>query len=203
MGQPRYRDFFITINLGAECYENALNILLDLDYRLYAYIVHNKDFQIFENDGVIEEKLKTEHIHIVLELKNAKTFTSMQDKFKGAHIETIKYKKASYQYLIHNSPNSKEKYQYDIKEIKTNNFEAVKLSIELEDGLRLFKETEFMHYIAEGINNKYTFVKAFGLNVYKQYWSVYADMLKLSKEDTDMILDLAKIKEDMENELPF
>lgn len=205
VSSPRSRDYFITINKGAKCYEHAFEILLQLNYRIYAMIKHDKDqtMELDNNTGELVYKPKKEHLHIVVELKNAITFTSISDKFEGAHIEQIKYKKACYQYLLHNRPNSLEKYQYDFSDISSNNLEAVQLAIDSENGLRLFNENMFLHYMAEGILDKYSFVKAFGLNVYKQYWHAYEDMIKLSAHSLEMQKDINKIKEDLQNELPF
>ena len=200
MASPKYRDYFITVNKGAESFENAFDIVGDLNYVLYAYIVHDKDKEIQEDGSLTPKKL---HKHIVVELKNPITFKSMQDKFKGAHIENIKYKKAAYQYLIHNRPNAREKYQYDLKEIVSNNLPAVKEAINQEEGLRLFAENQFLLYIAEGITTPYRFVKCFGLNSYKQYWRPYSEMLSLSQSDEDMIRDLEQVKKQLEDELPF
>lgn len=200
MASPKYRDFFITINEGATCYDSASDIVLSLNYKLYALIKHDKDVLINEDGLQVPKKT---HLHIVVELKNPISFESMQNKFEGAHIDTIKYKKAAYQYLIHNRPNAREKYQYDCNEIVSNNLYAVKESIEAEEGLRIFKENQFLLYICEGITTPYQFVKAFGLNVYKQYWKAYNDMLIISMTDEDMQHDMELIKKAMMEDLPF
>lgn len=200
MASPKYRDFFITINEGASCYDSANDIVLDLNYKIYAIIKHDKDMLANDNGELTPKKT---HLHIVIELKNPISFESMQKHFEGAHIETIKYKKAAYQYLIHNRPNAREKYQYDCNEIISNNLVAVKQAIEAEEGLRIFKENEFLLYICEGIITPYQFTKAFGLNVYKQYWKAYNDMVILSNTDEDMQRDIETLKKAMLEDLPF
>lgn len=200
MASPKCRDYFITVNQGAESYENALDIVYTLNVHLFAHIVHDKDV-IIHDDGTTEPKKV--HKHIVIELKNPITFNSMQNKFLGAHIEVIKYKKAAYQYLLHNRPNAKEKYQYPVTDIVSNNLAAVKEAIVAEEGLRIFRENEFLRYIVEGIVTPYQFVKAFGLNVYKQYWKQYGEMVYLSNSDEEMKKDMEEIKTQLENELPF
>ena len=119
---PKYRDYFITINK-------------------WAWIVHDKDIltEVDPEDGTITEKPKSVHKHLVVEVKNPVSFNSMQNKFEGAHIDVIKYKRSTYQYLLHNSPRSKEKYQYALGEIVSNDLEAVKHIIESEE-LETFKE---------------------------------------------------------------
>ena len=62
LDQSKYRDYFITINEGAESYENALDIVKELNTKLYALITHNKDVLV-DAEGLTQPK-KT-HIHIV------------------------------------------------------------------------------------------------------------------------------------------
>ena len=200
MASPKYRDYFITINESAKSYDMALDIVKQLNTNLYAYIIHDKDQ---EQDAMGVFVPKKVHKHIVLELKNPISFKSMQTKFEGAHIEVVKYKKAAYQYLIHNRPNAKEKYQYDANTIISNNLASVKEAIVAEEGMRIFRENEFLRYIVEGICTPYQFVKAFGLNVYKQYWKAYNDMLQLVDVDEEMKKDMDAIRSQMEEDLPF
>lgn len=202
---PKSRDYFITINEGAECYNELDNIVKSLNYRLYAYIMHDKDVleAVNEQTGELNTKPKKKHYHLMLELKNPVSFNSIQNKFKGAHIETPKYKKSAYQYLLHNSPNSKEKYQYELEEIITNSLEQVKFTIESED-FELFYENQFLRYIAQGTRTTYQFAKRFGLNAYKQYWSAYSAMLESLSSDLEMQQDLQREELALlEEELPF
>lgn len=197
---PKFRDFFITINKGAVCYDNALEIVKELNIYLYAYIVHDKDVLLDDKGEVLGPK--QEHKHIMLEVKNPISFEGMQRRFQGAHIVVPKYKKSAYQYLIHNSPNSKdEKYQYPLTDIITNDISAVKLIIETETN-ELFQETKFLIYIAEGVRTSYGFVKRFGLNAYKQYWGPYSDMLKQLSIDPEMQRDLQELLAN-NDDLPF
>lgn len=202
VNSPKYRDYFITINESAECYDNALEIVKELNYKIYALIIHDKDV-IVNEDGTTEKK-KT-HKHIVMELKNPVSFARMQERFKGSHIEIPKYKKSAYQYLIHNLPNAREKYQYDFNEIITSSPQELKVIIESET-FELFKENMFLEYIADGVKTSYQFAKRFGLNAYKQYWKPYSDMLENLSVDSEMQQDLEKILKDREmnnEDLPF
>ena len=200
---PRSRDYFVTINEGAKCYGEALEIVKSLNTKLYAAIYHDKDIlQEKDENGVITEKPKKKHLHIVLELKNPTSFNSMQNKFEGAHIEMPRYKKSAYQYLIHNSRNSREKYQYSPDEIISNDLTAVKFYIESED-YEIFKENMWLRYMAEGTRTPYQFTKRFGLNVYRQYWKPYSNMLKELDVDEEMQHDLEDIETALEEELPF
>lgn len=201
---PKYRDYFITINKGAPCYEDALNIVKETNYKLYGLIVHDKDVIIEQDEatGEFKQTPKKEHKHIVLEVKNPVSFQAMQNRFEGAHIETIKFKKSAYQYLVHNSPKSKEKYQYATDEIISNDLQAVKFAIETED-FEVFKENNWLRYMAEGTRTAYQFTKRFGLNVYKQYWKAYADMLENLSTDKEMQADFEDMLKTIEDEAPF
>lgn len=201
---PKYRDYMITINQGAKCYDDALEILKELNFKLYATIIHDKDVlrELDEASGIIVESPKKTHRHIIVELKNPVSFQAMQKRFEGAHVDTIKYKKSAYQYLIHNSPNSKEKYQYSLDEIVSNDLQAVKFAIESET-FEVFKENNWLRYMAEGTATPYQFTKRFGLNVYKQYWKPYADMLENLQHDGEMQSDLEAMKKMLDEESPF
>ena len=200
---PKYRDYMITINKGAKCYGEALEIVKELNLKLFAYIVHDKDVETYQDEnGELKQRPKTEHIHIVVELNNPVSFNSMQKKFEGAHIEQVRYKKSAYQYLIHNSPNSKEKYQYPIEAIISNSIESVKFAIETET-FETFKENMWLRYMCEGTRTAYQFTKRFGLNVYKQYWKAYKDMIDMSAEDEEMQADIERMMKALQDELPF
>lgn len=191
---PKYRDYFITINKGSPCYDEIDQIIKELNFKLYAWIKHDKD-QIVNDEGVFEPK--REHKHLVIELKNPVSFAKMQERFKGAHVESPKYKKSAYQYLLHNLPSAKEKYQYEFNEIHTNAPNELKIIIESET-FELFKENMFLEYIADGTRTSYQFAKRFGLNAYKQYWLAYRDMLENLATDRQMQYDLEKIIEERE-----
>lgn len=182
---PKSRDYFITINQSAKCYDNALEIVKDLNVRQYAFIVHDKD--IDENGS-----LKAVHKHIVVELKNAISFNSIRTKFEGAHVELINQKKSAYQYLLHQSPNSKDKYQYTLDNIISNDIELIRHIIEQEN-VETFIEQRFLEYIAQGVRTRYSFVKRFGLMAYKTYWKVYVEMLDELNHDEEMIKDFQSI----------
>lgn len=198
---PKYRDYFITINKSANSYENALEIIKDLNIKLYAFIVHDKDY-IVNDDGTTTKK--PEHKHIMLEVKNPISFENMSKRFEGAHIEVPKYKKSAYQYLIHNRPNARDKYQYSLNDIITNDLSQVKYIIEAETS-ELFYQNKFLNYIAEGVKTPYQFMKRFGMDAYKQYWKPYNEMLNQLPHDEEMQADLETLLNGMASneDLPF
>lgn len=207
VNSPKYRAYFITINESADCYENALEIAKEMKYDLYALIIHDKDK---END-----KPKKVHKHLIIELINPISFNSIQKRFKGAHIEPVKYKKSTYQYLIHNSPNSKEKYQYDSNDIISNNLDLVKNIIESEE-TEIFNEAKLLQYIAMGITTQYLFFKHFGIETTKKYWKTYSELSdalnrvlitvehndSLTEAESELLQDYNKAVEAL-NDLPF
>lgn len=205
MASPKNRDYFITINKESEAFGDVEERVKALNSKIYAIILHDKDIlSVLNNEtGVVEETPKREHYHVMVELKNPISFESMRNKFPGAHIEVPKYKKSAYQYLLHNSKYSKEKYQYDFSEIITNAPIVVKDTIENET-MEQFHETQFLLYIVEGTITTYQFVKRFGLSAYKQYWSAYQDMIRNLENDEEMQRDYNKLKMDLDlRELPF
>ena len=201
---PKNRDYFITVNEDAESYQDTLERVRELNYKLYAYIVHDKDkiIEVNEETGEQTEKPKRVHKHIVIELNNPITFNSMQSKFPGAHIEVPKYKKSAYQYLIHNLPSAKEKYQYSLNEIISNNIKEVEQIIKSET-FELFYENQFLRYVAQGVRTTYQFMKRFGLNAYRQYWFVYEKLLNELNTDKELQRDVAELEEQIKEELPF
>lgn len=207
---PKYRDYFLTINEGAKCYEDVLDIIKELNFKLYAYIVHDKDEIMDENGNKTGEKKPT-HKHVMVELKNPVSFNAMQNRFQGAHIIVPKYKKSAYQYLVHNSPNSRGvKYQYDTTEIISNDLPSVEYIIETETS-ETFQQNRFLTYIVEGVVTAYQFVKRFGLDAYKQYWGPYSAMLAQRDIDEQMQMDIIRLRnklrdgiiENYDDDLPF
>jgi hypothetical protein len=111
MARDRFRNFNITINPGADCFEDFQDSLLSLigvdDF--YAWICHDKD------------KCDNVHYHLVLSFKNPKDFTKIQKCFMGAHIAECYSLSASCRYLIHNDNDNK--YQYSLDEVHSSNID--------------------------------------------------------------------------------
>ena len=201
---PKYRDFFITINQDADCYQDVEEIVKNqCNYKLFGLITHDKD-EIIDKETGEHKGHKPTHKHLMIELANPISFQSMQKRFPGSHIDIPKYKKSAYQYLIHNSPRSKgEKYEYSLTEVITNNPGELKIVIESET-FELFYENQFINYIADGTRTPYQFAKRFGLNAYRQYWKPYSDMLAQLETDPVMKHDLEKIVYGTsDDDLPF
>ena len=131
----RVRSYFLTINKGAECFNNLADLVAKRigvnDY--FAYILHDKDAK--ETGEIVEP-----HYHLLLVFKNARSFESIQRTFIGAHIEETLNIVSAVNYLIHNGkPN---KYNYEKSAIVTNSrswlkskFQVVKREEFIEDKL--------------------------------------------------------------------
>lgn len=100
------RKWNLTINQASEAWYKHEDIIRDLSRCRYAYIIHNKDNE------------EQPHIHLCLWFDNARSFESIKNTFKGAHIEPCNYWNMSIQYLIHK--NDKEKYQYAVEDVIHN-----------------------------------------------------------------------------------
>lgn len=196
---PKYRDYFITANQGAECYEKLQDIILSLKYERYAWIIHDKDFEVLE-DGTLRPK-KT-HKHLCLELTNPLSFNSIQKKFAGAHIEAMKLKQASYQYLIHNRPNAKEKYQYSLDEIITNDPNGLKALMEREIK-EVFNPDRVFFYMARGIYTSIQFLNVFGYETWKREWKDYDRLARDARADTEGQELIKQAFDTLNDELPF
>lgn len=184
---PRAREYLITINQGAKCYDEVEEIIKNkCNYSIYALITHDKDESIDDNG---ETHIKQAHKHAVVELKNAVSFNSMQSRFEGAHIEPMKYRKSAYQYLIHNTPNSKEKYRYSLDDIITNNRDEIEVIINSE-WLEPFVDSLIPKYIAQGTTTLYGFFKRFGNEVYNKYRFIYFDLVNQWQQGIDPQLNI-------------
>ena len=134
----RVRSYFLTINKGAECFNNLADLVAKRigvnDY--FAYILHDKDAK--ETGEAVEP-----HYHLLLVFKNARSFEAIQHVFTGAHIEETLNIVSAVNYLIHNGkPN---KYDYDKSAIVTNSkswldskFQVVKREEFIEDKLPFY-----------------------------------------------------------------
>lgn len=181
----RSRLFLITAHQNAACFCQMQEILTDGKFDLWALIKHDKDI---EEDGT----LTPPHWHAIIECPNARTFNSVRKQFEGAHIEIPNYKKSTYQYLLHNSPNSKEKYQYDFEKIISNSPESVKDIINSEE-YEPFLENKVNEYIVDGTTTVFRFTQRFGFDQFSKYWKSYEMYWRGVKDDTEACKALDEI----------
>ena len=125
----------------------------------YCYILHDKDKD--ENGN-----LKASHYHIVLRFTGSIDIKYICEWFnvKEQYIEPIKTTfMNSLQYLIHK--NNPEKYQYDIKECKTNNIKLIK---QIEQPINL-TISEILELINIGVIRKWNYTKYINLEQVIKY----------------------------------
>lgn len=138
MAQNRNRCWNIVINADTLPKDaKIIEKLTELKVKRYAFIHHNRDTS------------KREHIHLVIEFENARTFESLQKKTETWHIEPCKSLVACIQYLSHKNDQSKEQYKTD--EIISNDVEWLKRNYELE----IDYINDERQLIQEIINGKY------------------------------------------------
>ena len=134
----RTRSYFLTINKGAECFDNLADLVAKAisPNDFFAYILHDMDTK--ETGELVEP-----HYHLLLVFKNPRSFEAIQRVFTGAHIEETLNIVSAVNYLIHNGkPN---KYSYEKSAIVTNSkswleskFQVVKREEFIEDKLPFY-----------------------------------------------------------------
>lgn len=204
----RIRNWFIEVNENAECFEKVQSIVESMNgVKLYALIRHDKDTKletsIDPQTGEAKEdwKVQKPHWHLCLELENGCTFSAIQKRLKGAHIEPMEARKSAYLYLTHESPNSKGiKYQYAFTDIISNNAEEVKRIITAVDAFEPFHEEDAMLYIAQGVRDYYHFYKRFGLTIANKFWRPYILLIQSCKEQKDAQEELENLTLDLRAE---
>lgn len=184
--------WFLTINTNAQCYNSISDILqnISIDNPLfkYSYIVHN----VLEKD----DSFNINHIHLVLYFgKKVKRFETLQNLFKGAHIEFTNRNRyyRCIQYLIHK--NELNSFKYSINDIITN-YSSDELSsiIDFEGyEFEYFNSTLISDYILEcfrdlpikhNINTcMLYFINRFGIVSIKPYYFILKDLISSYNED--------------------
>lgn len=144
----KVRNWFLTINQEAECFNEVKTILANYEKAEFSAILHDKD------------NAEQPHYHVCILFKNARTFETMQNTFKGAHIEVMESKYNCFRYLLH--LDDKDKFQYDIKEVfeRGNNTEYY---IEHDEYLKLDTESLIEHIKNGEVRSFYDAVMVFGL----------------------------------------
>lgn len=144
--ERRYRGYLITINEKAEVFntlEDVLNTSIG-NKDIYAYILHDKDIDI-------NGEIKKQHYHLFLKFQNPRFFKSIRLLFKGAHIEPCISIDASINYLIHNG--KPDKYQYDQREIITNNEQYIKSRLSINQYEPFIEDKLPFYVICQGVTN--------------------------------------------------
>lgn len=158
----KIRNWFLTINDGAECFGEVPQILEKYDNVEYSYILHNKDNE------------EQPHYHVCILFKNARTFECMQRAFKGAHIEVMESKYKCFRYLLH--LDDADKYQYPLEEIhqRGNNVEYYSTH---DEYIKLDTESVLENIANGSIRNIYDAVKLFGIKQANMYKNIIIELI--------------------------
>lgn len=139
----------------------------------YAYILHDNDYNK-------EGERKTPHIHLLMYntiRKRLSTIINEISDFLGISpfaisIDKIVSLEGSIQYLIHK--NDIEKWQYDVKEIKTNiDKKEFDLLLNSENGALTFDR---LFQIIRHSKNKTEVIEKIGLSYYRIYRPIISDI---------------------------
>lgn len=171
--ENKYRNYFIEVNPGAECYEQVVDIIKSLKNCRYAVILHDKDI----NE---DNTAKLPHFHAVLVFTNARSFNAIKDTFKGGHIEVAKHIDKCVRYLVHKD--DVNKFQYQPNEIITNDLSFVQINLskidyeELNERVIIQEVIELMK--AERLTFGLTyFYLTYGNEQVKKYRQMIIDLL--------------------------
>lgn len=173
----RSRNWFLTINEGCDCFANIVNIVKLQKTNHYALIKHYKEDNL--------------HYHLCIEFENAKTFSAVQSIFEGAHIELMKYKNVSYQYLIHK--NESDKQPYDISEVICDNLDYYILMVDSDQFEHLNTEN-IISDISSGYDSMIQFIQKYGLNQVNLFHNLISKLIAEKREN--MRLDFAKLNQE-------
>lgn len=177
-GEGQDRKFVFVLYPDAEDY-NCEEVLRKVEaVAEYAYILHDKDT---DDEG----EVKKPHYHVCIRYKNSRTIKTTANAMgiSPNYIQRCKNWKASVKYLIHDTKDSRGKFQYDMKDIVTNN-ELLAEDIG-EDGEAQIM-LEIFEYIENGHLNPYQIAKHYAkignrYSVVRRNWSIingYCNELK-------------------------
>ena len=159
----RAKQWFITINKGANCFNDIEAIVLQQTNCTYYLILHDRD------------NIKQEHYHLVILYQNARSYESIKNKFDGAHIEQADYPVKAIRYLIHKDNPEKEPYILD--EIKTNDVREHLEEILQEQMVEPFDPNKITFYFyQDNLRSFLDFYGRFGVNV-NRYISLIKNVL--------------------------
>lgn len=152
----RDRNWFITVNKEAKCFQDIQSIIEKSKPVWFALILHDRDNE------------KQEHYHLVIKYKDAKTFSAIQNIFEGGHIEKVQDINASTQYLLHLNDPMKEQY-FDY-EIITNDKNLTSRYLQAQTILEQFNPNMLDDYVSvDGLTLYIQFVRRFGVEQVKKY----------------------------------
>lgn len=194
----KFRNYFITINEGAKCYDNIDEILASISNSCdYAYIYHNdieevKDIDEFKDLIDNGEELK-QHIHLVIKFNNQRSFNVVMKMFEGAHIEVSKSLVASCRYLCHLDNTDKKKY--DIRDVIQHNnlFDRYYASGEI------FSYESIYNNISRGFINDYNDVlRIYGVEQVQRFRNTIKDIFDMFCFEGDCLGKMRRHNSDLQ-----
>lgn len=168
----RSRNWFLTINECSSCWGKVKDLVLAEKTNHYAIVEHYKS--------------ENQHVHVCIEYKNAKTFTSVQSIFEGAHIELMKHKNMCYQYLIHKNDSDKEPYSID--DVITDNRDYLELMLNTDEYEQLNTES-IISDISNGFDSFLQFVQKYGLRQVNMYHNLINKLITEKRENIRLDFD--------------
>lgn len=166
------RNWFITINRQAECFDTFVEKIKGFEKAQYSYILHDKD------------AADQPHYHLCILFENGRTFETMQKHFPGAHIEIMESKYKSFRYLLH--LDDVDKYQYDIVDVVERGNNVSYYSTH-DEYIKLDTESVLENISNGTIRTLVDAVKLFGVkqtNVYKNLIKELIELPYLEKDYT-------------------
>lgn len=172
---------------------NEERTIEEINKDLTCFCQHNCDkwYKILHDmDKKDNGELKTKHIHAVMELPSRVRKSSLlrwlsvglQINANQISIEDVKNISRIVQYLIH--MNDKDKYQYDKKNIETNDDERLKYLLTTCEKSTL--STEELFDIIDNARNVRELIKKIGIDMYMKYGRVIDLLWKDKKENSSV-----------------
>lgn len=166
----------------ANTYEEELKATLQDNFGISDTEIY---FAFHDKDG------SENHYHVVIKFKynKGRTFEGMKKCFPNSHLEVINDWKYSVKYLIHDTPNSKEKYQYDKSIIQ------IVAVDKLEEYWKLEKEEFDWEKIEEYILidcmplSMIWWGRRFGYNTIVNKWKTILDIYKELRNESNNIFE--------------
>lgn len=204
----RVRSYFLTINKGAECFDNLADLVaktIGVNDN-FAYILHDKDTK---DTGEIAEP----HYHLLLVFKNPRSFEAIQHVYKGAHIEETLNIVSAVNYLIHNG--KPKKYAYDKSAIVTNSKDWLKTKFQVVKREEFIEDKLPYYILVEGGDTYLRLCRRFGASqlpstIISKINAINASFETETEEDREKIKQgLVEMyggseqEEDEWNDLPF
>lgn len=177
LDNARYRNYFLTVNEGAQCFPAFAHYVDQSGREWGAWILHDKD------EGT------SPHIHAVLTFPNGKTSRTIAKAFPGAHVEPCRSIRNAVAYLLHKTPSSMEdgKHEYEASEIVSTDPESLNAILTAPEARHEpFSDASIVCYIAQQTVTPYRFLQRFGIEAYKAYWRAYKEILDSQHWDEEL-----------------